>query len=76
MNTVKQINAVVGMNFLSLPRRADNDPIWQKLDHARREVKFRACYCSVFDECWIGSLKDLEPKRVDRCPPVQITYVE
>jgi len=70
------IRAGENHTFLSLPRRADNEPIWQKLNRARRKVKFRACYCSVFDECWIGSLKDLEPKRVDRCPPVQITYVE
>lgn len=62
--------------FLTLPRRADTADVWHKLDRTRRELKFRACYCSVFDECWIGTLKDLEPQRVDKCPSVQATYVE
>lgn len=70
------IRAGENHTFLTLPRRPNNDAVWRKLDRARRKVTFRACYCSVFDECWIGSLKDLEPKRVDRCPPVHITYVE
>lgn len=62
--------------FLSLPRRADNAETWRSLDRVRRELKFRACYCSVFDECWIATLRDLEPKRVDKCPSVAIPYVE
>lgn len=61
--------------FLTLPR-AGNEAVWRKLDRARREAKFRACYCSVFDECWISSLRDLEPKRVDKCPSVQVPYIE
>lgn len=62
--------------FLSMPLRADNVDIWRKLDRARRELKFRACYCSVFDECWIGTLKNLEPERIDKCPAVKALYVE
>lgn len=62
--------------FLALPRREDNADAWQRLDRIRRTLKFRACYCSVFDECWIATLKDLEPKRVDKCPSVPVTYVE
>ena len=62
--------------FLSLPRRADNDGVWQKLDRARRQVTFRACYCSVFDECWIGTLHNLEPEPVRTCPAAKVLYVE
>ena len=61
--------------FLTLPRKG-NEVVWRSLDRVRHEAKFRACYCSVFDECWISTLRDLEPKRVDKCPSVQLNYVE
>jgi len=62
--------------FLQMPLRADNIAAWRKLDVARRELKFRACYCSVFDECWISTLMDLEPQKVNRCPAVRTPYIE
>ena len=62
--------------FLSLPLGQENAGVWQKLDIARRELRFRACYCSVFDECWIGNLADLAPRRVKTCPAVNVQYVE
>jgi|ERR1043166_5906775 hypothetical protein len=62
--------------FLAMPLGSDNVAVWRKLDRVRREVKLRACYCSVFDECWISTLVDLEPKRVDKCPAVKTPYVE
>jgi hypothetical protein len=63
-------------NFLRMPLGSDNVEVWRKLDVARRELKFHACYCSVFDECWIGNLEDLEPKRVEVCPAVRVPYIE
>jgi hypothetical protein len=62
--------------FLRMPLGSDNVSAWRKLDIARRELKFRACYCSVFDECWISTLADLEPRKVDRCPAVRVPYIE
>jgi hypothetical protein len=62
--------------FFHMPLGPDNAAAWRKLDRARRDLKFRACYCSVFDECWISTLKDLEPQRVDSCPAVKVQYVE
>ena len=32
------------------------------------EIGFRACYCSVLDECWAGDLKTIAPRRVRQCP--------
>lgn len=32
------------------------------------DVTFRACYCSVLDECWQSTLADLHPRRVGVCP--------
>lgn len=62
--------------FLEVPLGPDNVEVWRKLDRARRELKVRGCYCSVFDECWISTLQDLEPEPVDTCPAVKVRYVE
>ncbi|MEJ0046416.1 MAG: hypothetical protein WDN04_10055 [Rhodospirillales bacterium] len=33
-------------------------------------LTYRACYCSVFDQCWLGNLVDLQPRSVPSCSPV------
>jgi hypothetical protein len=63
-------------DFLRMPLTADNASTWSKLDRVRRELTFRGCYCSVFEECWTGSLMDLEPKKVNSCPVPKVLYVE
>ncbi|MEM7284269.1 MAG: hypothetical protein AAF438_21915 [Pseudomonadota bacterium] len=30
----------------------------------------RACYCSVYDECWLAELNQGEPEAIDACPVV------
>lgn len=32
------------------------------------DITFRACYCSVLDECWLSTLQDLHPHRIRICP--------
>lgn len=63
-------------DFLTLPLGKDNVSVWRTLDRVRHQLRFRACYCSVFDECWISTLKDLEPARVTKCPAVKTLYIE
>ncbi|HUJ52846.1 MAG TPA: hypothetical protein VLX08_04785 [Steroidobacteraceae bacterium] len=31
-------------------------------------IVMRACYCSVFDECWLSDLRTLHPPRLKECP--------
>lgn len=40
----------------------------QKLQSALYHLKYSACYCSIFDECWISNLQDLHPQKVKACP--------
>jgi hypothetical protein len=52
----------------------DNRVLWTAMDRARQHgrITMRACYCSVFDECWIAQTNIL-PVRVNACharPPV------
>ena len=35
------------------------------------KLSFRACYCSVFDECWLGDLRSTRTRRVRQCPAPQ-----
>ena len=37
------------------------------VDRARPDFDFRACYCSVLDECWITDFSPGRPKRVADC---------
>jgi hypothetical protein len=65
------------VSFLTFPHDAANESIWQKLDKERVNVTARVCYCSVFDECWIGDIgmKGSSAQRpVDQCPVPVVAY--
>lgn len=48
-------------------KREGQETLWDKLNTARFELRFRACYCSVFDECWVSDLATVSPQHVDQC---------
>jgi hypothetical protein len=60
--------------FLSLELRDTNADIWHRLDIARLQLKMRACYCSVFDECWETDLEQTSAKRVRSCPAAKVPF--
>lgn len=63
--------------FFELPREGMDGAVWQRVDRARlSEIKYRACYCSVFDECWISDLTTLHPQEVKSCPVPKVPYRE
>ncbi len=54
--------------FLMLqPSQASAD-VLDRLRRVAEAISFRACYCSVFDECWLSDLVNLRPKRLAACP--------
>jgi hypothetical protein len=55
------------LTFIEMVRTPVNAEVWDRLDQAVWELKFDACYCSVFDECWRSDLDSLEARRVKRC---------
>lgn len=63
---------IVGM------RREGNEALWDKLNTLRFQLTYRACYCSVFDECWVSDLVTVSPQVVEHCPatPDSFTYLE
>jgi hypothetical protein len=48
--------------------------IVQRWHASYHDVSVRACYCSVFDECWVSSLATLNPKQVQQCPASQTPF--
>jgi len=62
--------------FLSMPLGKDNIKVWTALDTARFRTKFRACYCSVFDECWESDLTGVKPTPVAQCKAPAVSYRE
>jgi hypothetical protein len=63
---------IVGM------KRAGNEALWDKLNKERFRLRFRACYCSVFDECWVSDLATVSPQSVEQCAvsPDTFTFLE
>lgn len=59
-------------------RREGQEAMWDKLNTARFELRFRACYCSVFDECWVSDLATVSPEHVEHCAvtPDTFTYLK
>jgi hypothetical protein len=43
--------------------------VQRRLSDSLLRIGFRACYCSVFDECWVGNLLSTNTRRVRRCEP-------
>jgi hypothetical protein len=60
--------------FLTLALKDANADIWHRLDIARLQLKMRACYCSVFDECWVTDLVQTSAKRVRSCPAASVPF--
>jgi hypothetical protein len=56
------------VTVLRWPRTDSNAAVWDKVmsvDPGR--VKFEACYCSIFDECWIEDSNAFKPRAVTDC---------
>jgi hypothetical protein len=64
--------------FFKLPLTAQNEHTWTILRDAvsSRRLLARACYCSVFEECWQGPFLGLHPARVDRCVDPKVPYTQ
>ena len=85
-STARSLNLVIGQvasrvmrageseAFLSLELKDANADIWHRLDVARLQLKLRACYCSVFNECWETDLEHTSASRVGTCPAVQVPF--
>jgi hypothetical protein len=51
------------------PRTAENTLLWNYVNGVRMtdRLHMQACYCSIFDECWVADSKVFRPKPVEQC---------
>ena len=63
------------VNVFRLPLEGANQEVWRKLDSARFRAKYRACYCSVFDECWSTDFEIARRSPVKSCKPEANSWV-
>ena len=61
--------------FVGLEQTSANADIWHRLDAARMQIRMRACYCSVFDECWMADLRQTDARSVGSCPAAKVPFV-
>ncbi len=65
------------ITFLRWHHAAQREPVWSALDKARfGRIVIRACYCSVFDECWISHSETPDPVAVAECPVLPVPFRE
>ena len=55
--------------ILRWSRDDSNGALWDYVDSARvaKRIVLKACYCSIFDQCWIASTASFRPAPVKRC---------
>ncbi|SOB80544.1 hypothetical protein SAMN06297144_1114 [Sphingomonas guangdongensis] len=56
------------VSFIGVPGVPANAGLVDRFDAARRHVTVRACYCSIFEECWTIAGEQAKPQRVAQCP--------
>lgn len=54
--------------FMGFPDVAANVGVIDRLDATRDELRVRACYCSIFDDCWTIEGAQTRPRPVTTCP--------
>lgn len=70
------IRAGETLSFLRWKLTPENRDAWNAFDRVRySELTFRACYCSVFDECRVSDLRGRE-EAVKVCPKPAVPYLE
>jgi hypothetical protein len=60
--------------LLVITRDGEASALAARFDEAYHKVRMRACYCSVFDECWVSNLETLHPQRAASCPKPEVAF--
>jgi hypothetical protein len=56
------------IDFVRLTKTPNNTALWDRLQTERWKVVVKACYCSIFDDCWVMESGSLDPTQVETCP--------
>jgi hypothetical protein len=61
--------------FFRMRNSPTNAIVYAPLRSRLLGISVRACYCSVFDECFIGDGKSLKTQAVEVCPEPGVRYL-
>jgi hypothetical protein len=64
------------IRFIRLVKKPDNAVLWDRLEVERWKVAVRACYCSIFDDCWVLDSRKPDPVPVKACPADWARFAE
>ncbi len=56
------------VQFFRLKRTAQSSSTWDKLNEERWKLRVRACYCSIYNDCWIIEGAQTIPTPAAQCP--------
>jgi hypothetical protein len=63
----RMIGSQKDLDFLVMRRTDDGAQTFARFDQEREKLDIRACYCSVFDQCWIAALHASKSEAVKSC---------
>jgi hypothetical protein len=53
--------------LMTIKPRGSDHKLFQGFDKVKEDISFRACYCSVLDECWETNFDHKRPQPVKEC---------
>ncbi|VXB47690.1 hypothetical protein [Massilia sp. 9I] len=62
------------MSMFAANEPATPNPVFDALHRSMGDINTTACYCSVFDECYLREKDKLKPTPVDQCTPPKVPF--
>jgi hypothetical protein len=72
MGTVLRAGQV--REILVFPEDEVHQAMTERMRVSIADIHWHACYCSVFDECWVSDLHTLHPAVVKECPVPKVPF--
>lgn len=60
---------------IEFPEDAAHGSLTRGLKVSLKDIEWKTCYCSVFDECWLSDLKTMSPQSVAQCPVAKVPFI-
>jgi len=60
--------------MFSWPEPEESNPRFDALHRQMKDITYSACYCSVFDECYIRKASGGKPQPVEQCTAPGVTF--
>lgn len=62
------------LSMFAADARAGDNPVFDALHRSMKDISLTACYCSVFDECYLRIRDGVKPKPVKQCTSPDVTF--